>query len=353
MAQLLKQSTSTTVTIGPAVDASDGVTPETGLAAGTVDEIGVYKHEGTSLVDISGDTTMTHRAGGMYTVTLDTGDTDTVGRLRLFVRDDDTCLPMWKDFMVVPANVFDAQLGSDKLQVDAVEISSDTTAADTAESFFEITNIDSLSVDASGRVDVSKIEGTDATDAINSEVDTAIETYHLDHLLAADYDPASKPGVATALLNELVESDSGVSRYTANALEAITDDDTQIDASALNTLSGHDPGSTIAAQTDVTGLNNLSAADVNAEVDTAIEDYHLDHLLATDYDPTSKPGVATALLNEIVENDGGVSRFTQNALEQGPDTTTGIELADDAITAAKYDESTAYPLKQADTGRPM
>jgi hypothetical protein len=42
---------------------------------------------------------------------------------------------------------------------------------------------------------------------------------HLDHLLAATYDPASKPGAADALLNELVESDAGVARYTANALE--------------------------------------------------------------------------------------------------------------------------------------
>jgi hypothetical protein len=54
---------------------------------------------------------------------------------------------------------------------------------------------------------------------VQSEVQDAIEVNHLDHLLAADYDPASKPGVATALLNELVESDAGVSRYTANALE--------------------------------------------------------------------------------------------------------------------------------------
>jgi len=181
-----------------------------------VDEIGVYKHEGTSLVDISGDTTFTHRAGGMYTVTLDTGDTDTVGRLRLFVRDDDACLPMWKDFMVLPANVFDAQLGNDKLQVDATQI-----------------------------------EGGDATAAINAEVDTAIETYRLDELLTA-------------------------------ALSA---------------------------------------------------------------QPT-----ASSLLADLTEDDGGTQRFTSNALEQGPDTTTGIELADDAITSAKYDESTAYPLESADSG---
>ena len=55
--------------------------------------------------------------------------------------------------------------------------------------------------------------------SVNTEVDAAIETYHLDHLLAADYDPASKPGVSTALLNELIGSDAGVSQFTANALE--------------------------------------------------------------------------------------------------------------------------------------
>jgi hypothetical protein len=88
-------------------------------------------------------------------------------------------------------------------------------------------------------------------------------------------------------------------------------------------------------QTQVTGgayaLNNASfafnsgldltttqKASVNTEADTALTDIHLDHLLATDYDPAAKPGTATALLNELVENDGGVSRYTANALEQAP-----------------------------------
>lgn len=59
-------------------------------------------------------------------------------------------------------------------------------------------------------------------------------------------------------------------------------------------------------------------AEVQSEVQDAIEANHLDHLLAADYDPASKPGVATALLNELVESDGGVSRFTANALQQAP-----------------------------------
>ena len=75
------------------------------------------------------------------------------------------------------------------------------------------TNLEGLAVNA------TQIEGGDATDAINAACDASIETYHLDHLLAVTYDPASKPGAADALLNELVESDGGVSRFTENALE--------------------------------------------------------------------------------------------------------------------------------------
>lgn len=59
-------------------------------------------------------------------------------------------------------------------------------------------------------------------------------------------------------------------------------------------------------------------AEVQSEVNDALVVLHLDHLLAVDYDPASKPGVSTALLNEIIESDSGVSRFSANALEQGP-----------------------------------
>lgn len=112
--------------------------------------------------------------------------------------------------------------------------------------------------------------------------------------------------------------------------DAVVDDATRIDASALNTLSGHDPGAT---------LSSLTAAQVNAEVDTALADIHLDHLLAADYDPASKPGVATALLNELVESDGGVSRFTANALEEAP--TGGSAPTAGEIADAVWDEALA------------
>jgi hypothetical protein len=74
----------------------------------------------------------------------------------------------------------------------------------------------------------------------------------------------------------------------------------------------------LAKGTGVTGFNDLSAAQVNTEVDTALTDIHLDHLLAADYDPAAKPGVSTALLNELVESNAGVSRYTAAALAQAP-----------------------------------
>jgi hypothetical protein len=82
----------------------------------------------------------------------------------------------------------------------------------------------------------------------------------------------------------------------------------------------------------IAALNNLSAAQVKTQVDTALTDIHLDHLLATTYDPASKPGAADALLNELVENDGGVARYTANALEQAPtggSAPTAEEIADE------------------------
>lgn len=55
-----------------------------------------------------------------------------------------------------------------------------------------------------------------------------------------------------------------------------------------------------------------------AEVATALTDIHLDHLLAVDYDPASPPGTATALLNELVESNNGVTVFTTEALAKAP-----------------------------------
>lgn len=93
------------------------------------------------------------------------------------------------------------------------------------------------------------------------------------------------------------------------------------------------------ADVNATHIEAVDATDqINTQADTALSDIHLDHLLAADYDPASKPGSATALLNELVEDDGGVSRFTENSLEQAP-SGTGASAA--SIADAVWDEALA------------
>lgn len=98
--------------------------------------------------------------------------------------------------------------------------------------------------------------------------------------------------------------------------------------------------SRLAASSDGSGFtavpwNAAWDSEFQSEVQDAIEANHLDHLLAVDYDPAAKPGVATALLNELVENDGGVSRYTANALEQAPGSGGSTDWTADERTAIR------------------
>lgn len=101
-----------------------------------------------------------------------------------------------------------------------------------------------------------------------------------------------------------------------------------------------------AGLTDLGGMSTGMKAEINTEADAAIETYHLHHLLHTDYDPASKPGTATALLNELVENNGGVSRYTAAALAQGPGGTPSQPLLQ-STTILSYSSNTSFTLTTA------
>ncbi len=108
----LKVSTTTTLSIGPFLDKTDGVTPETGLSALTVR---VAKN-GTWAA--RNDATATaHQENGFQSCVVDATDTGTLGRFRVMVEGAATHLPVWHDYMVVPANVWDSFFGADKLDV--------------------------------------------------------------------------------------------------------------------------------------------------------------------------------------------------------------------------------------------
>ncbi len=120
----LKQSTAVTFQLGPFVDKDDGVTPETGLATAmdnATTGIRVSKN-GAASADRNSGTAPSHDDDGYYRVELSTTDTNTLGTLHVQYEELATALPAWKDFMVVPANVWDSFFGADNLEVDQVEI---------------------------------------------------------------------------------------------------------------------------------------------------------------------------------------------------------------------------------------
>jgi hypothetical protein len=250
------------------------------------------------------------------------------------------------------------------------------------------TNFDSLSIDADGVVasNLKKVNDTDykatttlsdtassgdeiiyVTSATNISIGDLIiiETSVMDNIVSdavvvtrVDTDGSPTLGISPALHRSFAAS-STVSIYSLKMAEDV--EISQVaDAVWNEDITGHtDADSAGEAQnrlddiqtdtediqtqigTDGNGLTNIPwnadwDAEVQSEVQDAIEANHLDHLLAQTYDPAAKPGAADALLNEMVENDGGVSRFTINALENAP---SGSGASAETIADAVWDEA--------------
>ncbi len=122
----LKQSTSVTVVLGPFLDDTDGKTAETSLTLSQAD-IRLSKNAGT-FAQKNDSGSASHMEAGYYACSLNTTDTNTLGHLRIAVAESGA-LPVWRDFLILPANVYDSLLSTDKLQVHAVEIADDLITA--------------------------------------------------------------------------------------------------------------------------------------------------------------------------------------------------------------------------------
>ena len=115
--QILRQSTSVTVSIGPAIDITDITTPLTGLTL-TQAKCLLTKNGGTQ-AQKNETSTCSHDRAGWYKCTLNTTDTATLGALRLVI-DETSSTPIWADFHIVTANVYDTLFSTDYLDVNLV-----------------------------------------------------------------------------------------------------------------------------------------------------------------------------------------------------------------------------------------
>ncbi|MBM2827744.1 MAG: hypothetical protein HW408_276, partial [Actinobacteria bacterium] len=102
----LKQSTAFTFRLGPFVDSTDGNTEENALtiAAASV----LLSKAGGALTAKNEATALTGTgANAHYTCVLNATDTGTLGTLRVWAHITGA-LAVYKDFMVLPANVYDS-----------------------------------------------------------------------------------------------------------------------------------------------------------------------------------------------------------------------------------------------------
>jgi len=182
--QYLKQNTSVTIMLGPFLDETDGKTAETGLSITQID-VRLSKNGG-SFAQKSDISSLTHNENGWYSCSLKTTDTDTLGRLIVAVHKSGA-LPVWREFMVVPANVYDSLVGaSDKLQVDVDELNGSATSLGNLQSMVNnakgsdnkvLISTDDQDLSTTLHVDAKAISGsTTAADSLQSMADTALGT---------------------------------------------------------------------------------------------------------------------------------------------------------------------------------
>ena len=113
-----------------------------------------------------------------------------------------------------------------------------------------------------------------------------------------------------------------------------------VPANVFDSIMGTDYLDVNAAQL---GGTNQTGNDVGADVNDILADTGTDGVLVSSGTGAKQISLSSgAVLLQATQT--GVTIPTVTSI------TNGVTLADDAITAAKFDESTAYPVKSADTG---
>src|SRR3989304_2370240 len=137
----LRKNTAVRITVGPFFDKTDGVTPEVALTVthckltATVDP-----HDGSGVTLVldtnptasGGNNDMVHITGGdagYYDLGLAAANVNYNGRFHLALTDAANHCPVFHEFMILDAVVYDALVkGSDLLQVDLQQIANDADA---------------------------------------------------------------------------------------------------------------------------------------------------------------------------------------------------------------------------------
>lgn len=243
--QYLRTNTATRITVGPFLDKTDGVTPEVALTVTSckltfiVDDGGVP----TLVLDAAptasgGANDMVHITGddaGYYDLELAAANVNYLGRAKLAITDAATHCPVFQEFMILPAVIYDAMiLGTDLFQVDLTQIGGDAQSATDLKDF----------ADAGYDPATNKVQGVVLTDTVTTYTGNTPQTGDSFARLGA-------PAGAS------VSADVAAVQASATAIEADTQDiQTRIPAALVGGRINADMG---AISADATAADNLEA----------------------------------------------------------------------------------------------
>ncbi len=289
MGTLRRQSTRQTIVVGPLIDATDFASLKTDVAYDAAGiSVGVIKEGGThaavTLANAAGDGYWRHISDGMYGLTLSASHTDTVGELRVTIKATGV-LVAWRDVEIIPQAVYDSLVaGTDRLGVDAQELSGDSAAADNLEAAYDGTGY----AGGTTKPDVNVV--SIANDAITAAA------------IKADAVTELQSGLATSANQVTILARLGA--WTGSAANTIL--------GAIRALASK----AATLPTDIGGTYDPATDSLEAIRDTASG-------LAT----SSAVAAVAAVTDDLalmIEDDAGTPRYTQTALEMAPGGAGGI-----------------------------
>ncbi len=229
MTLFLKQSTSIKIRMGPYMDLTDAVTPETGLSIGAADEAEVLKANGAATVAMTGAFAAVSGAAGWYDYTVATGDVDTVGEVVFVLQDASVARPVFTRGYVLEEAVYDAWFGASATPLadiaDAVldeALSGHSSAGTLGKAVTDVeTDVTAILVDT-GTTLQGELDGIQAdTEDIQSRLPAALVNSRMDSTLdATGMESGAVSNILTTQMTEAYAAD-GAAPTLAQALMMI------------------------------------------------------------------------------------------------------------------------------------
>lgn len=360
----LRQSTAVTLQIGPYLDATDGVTPETGL--GLADDIEISKNGGVFATVSSAS--LTYDSDGYYRWDATASETSDLGSLVVKSVSSTVHVPVWHEFMVLPSNVWDSLYSTDKLQVDVTQVSGTSediaTETNVTANGTAIGNLNDFDP-TTDEVDIGEVKGVAVTGVADFKA-TGFSTFDntSDQVIVATNNDKTGYTLTGSYLTE-TETNSLIERATGDIITSIGSLSiptvnqivggiwaealpgsfnsgeagyilgTNLDAT-VSSRSSHSAANVWASGTRTLTDPNSYKADVSSLAIEANVETHVTNSLGA-YDPPTKNELDAGFLaaeatpeanlvntakllstSAAIELDGSVYRFTTNTLEQSP-----------------------------------